>query len=95
METRGRTLEETAALFDSEEDKLDDLGQIGKNAAADDSVVNIRRMPTLDGEDTDYIYSGMARTLGPSYYPRRPELVLDKEQIGHVKGGGRLIPFAE
>jgi len=94
VETRGRTLEETAALFDSE-DKLDDLGQIGKNATADDTVMNLRRMSTLDSEDTNYIYSGMASTLGPTYYLRRPELVLDKEQIGYVKGGSRLFPFAE
>jgi hypothetical protein len=91
VETRGRTLEDTAALFDSEHE-LDGLGQMGKNAAADDSVVKLR---TLGSEDADYIYSGMASTIGPTYYLRRPELVVDKEKIGYVKGGGKLFPFAE
>jgi len=94
VETRGRTLEETAALFDSD-DKLDGLAQMGKNAAADDTVMDLRRMSTLDVEDTDYIYSGKASTLDSTYYLRPPELVLDKEQIGYVKGGGRLFSFAE
>jgi hypothetical protein len=94
VETRGRTLEETAALFDSE-DKLNGPGQVGKNAATHDTAMNLRRVSTLDSEVTNYVYSGSASTLGSPDYLRRPELVLDKEQAGYAKGGGRLFSFAE
>jgi len=95
VETRGRTLEETAALFDGE-DKLDCPVQMGKNVAADDSVIDLRRISTLDcEEDSDYVYSGKASAFNSTYDLRRPELVLDKEQIGYVKGGGRLYSFGE
>jgi hypothetical protein len=94
VETRGRTLEETAALFDGE-NKLDGPVQMGKNAAANDTVIDLRRISTLDGgEDTDYTYSGKASAFNSTYDLRRPELVLDKEQIGYIKGG-RLFSFGE
>lgn len=94
VETRGRTLEETAALFDGE-DKLDGPVQMGKNVAEDASVIDLRRISTLDGEDSDYVYSGKASAFNSTYDLQRPELVLDKEQIGYVKGGGRLFSFGE
>ena len=95
VETRGRTLEDTAALFDGE-DKPDSPVQMDKNVATDGSVIDLRRMSTLDGEeDINYIYSGKASTFNSTYDLQRPEVVLDKEQIGYVRGGGRLFSFGE
>lgn len=90
VETRGRTLEETAALFDGG-DELDDLVQISKEAP----VLDIRRLSTLDGEeDIDYIYPGKDNALDV-YVIKRPELVLDKDGLGYVKGRGRVFSFTE
>jgi hypothetical protein len=83
VETRGRTLEETALLFEGE-DKTDDLVKISKEAP----VLDIRRLSTLDSEvNIDYIYSrkGFPFDL---YGIRRPELVLHKERLGYAKGKG-------
>ena len=90
VETRGRTLEETAALFDGE-DKLEDLIQISKEAP----VLDIQRLSALDAEeDIDYIYPGKDNALGV-YGIKRPELVLDKDRLGYAKGRGRVFAFTE
>jgi hypothetical protein len=90
VETRGRTLEETAALFDGE-DKLDDLVQISK----EDRIIDIRRPSTLDGEeDIDYNYPGKDSGLDV-YGIERPALVLDKDRLGYARGRGRVFSFTE
>lgn len=90
VETRGRTLEETAALFDGG-DELDDLVQISKEAP----VLDIRRLSTLDcEEDIDYIYPGKDGGLDV-YRIKRPEVVLDKDRLGYIKGRGRVFSFTE
>lgn len=84
VETRGQTLEETAALFDGE-NKLDGLIQTGK----DTTVMSPLRMSTLDGEnDIGYIYPGISGALDSYDGLRRPELVLDKDQIGYARSRG-------
>jgi MFS family permease len=83
VETRGRTLEETAALFDGA-DKPDTL-------AREAPVVSIRRRSTSDDErDDDFIYPGKIRAL-ESYELRRPQLVLERDRLGHTNGRGFLI----
>ena len=90
IETRGRTLEETAALFDGG-DELDDLVQISKEAP----VLDIRRLSTLDDEeDIDYIYPGKDNALD-LYGIKRPELVLDKDRLGYAKCRGSVFSFTE
>ena len=89
METRGRTLEETAALFDGE-DKPEPLAETSREAA----VIAIRRMSTSgfeqdddddDYDDDDIIYPGKVGGL-ESYKLRRPQLVLERDRVGHTKG---------
>jgi hypothetical protein len=90
VETRGRTLEETASLFDGEA-KPDSLVQIAKEAP----VVDTRRLSTLDIEDDiNYIYPEKDSAL-KIYGIRAPELVLDKNQLGYAKGRGRVFSFTE
>jgi hypothetical protein len=89
VETRGRTLEETAALFDGE-NKLGGLVQTGKDA----TIISPLSRSTSDGEhDIDYIYPGKRGALD-SYGLRRPELVLDRDQIGYARSGG-VFSYAE
>ena len=89
VETRGRTLEETTALFDGE-NKLDGLVQTDKDV----TIISPPSMSTLDGEyDIGYIYPGKGDALD-SYLLRRPELVLDKDQIGYARSRG-VFSYAE
>jgi hypothetical protein len=90
VETRGRTLEETAVLFDGK-DHLESLVQMG-NAAP---VINIRRLSTSDDEqDIDYIYPGKSRAFD-TFGLRHPELVLDKDRLGYTKTRGEVFSFTE
>jgi hypothetical protein len=89
VETRGRTLEETAALFDGE-DKPDTLAQMSRESA----VISIRRRSVLgDEQDDDFIYSGYSGKVHPldSYELRRPQLVLERDRWGHTKGRGGIF----
>lgn len=96
VETRGRTLEETAAFFDGE-DKPDTLAQMDREAA----VISIRRRSVLvDERDDDFIFSGYSEYSGKvhpldSYELRRPQLVLERDRWGHTKGRGGIFPFEE
>jgi hypothetical protein len=86
VETRGRTLEETAALFDGE-DKPEPLTETSREAA----VIAIGRMSTSDFErdddddNDDFLYSGKVGGI-ESYKLRRPQLVLERDRVGHTKG---------
>ena len=86
METRGRTLEETAALFDGE-DKPEPLAQTSRETA----VIAIGRM-SYDEQDDDFLYPGKVRGL-ESYELRRPQLVLEKDRVGHTKGNVVVLSF--
>ena len=86
METRGRTLEETAALFDGE-GKPEPLAETSREAP----VIVIRRMSTSDVEQDDddddgdeFVYDGKVRGL-ESYELRRPQLILERDRVGHTK----------
>lgn len=92
METRGRTLEETAALFDGE-DKPEPLARMSRETA----VIAIRRLSTLDDrqdddDDDDLLYPGKLRGL-ESYELRRPQLVLERDRVGHTKGKVVVLSF--
>ncbi len=89
METRGRTLEETAAFFDGE-DMPKPLVQTSREAA----IIAIRRPSMSDDEqdDDDFSYSGKVRGL-ESYELRRPQLVLERERVGHTKGKAVILSF--
>jgi hypothetical protein len=95
VETRGRTLEETAALFDGE-DKPEPLAQMSREAA----VIAIRRMSTSDDEqpedddddDDDFLYPGKEHGL-ESYELRRPQLVLERDRVGHTRGKVVVLSF--
>jgi len=89
VETRGRTLEETSALFDGER-KPEPLDQ------REPAVIAIRRMSTPDVEqadddddddndDNDVLYSEKSPGL-ESYELRAPQLVLERDRVGHTKG---------
>ena len=90
METRGRTLEETAALFDGEDSKPEPLAQTSRETA----VIAIGRMSTPDDEqnDDDFLYPGKVRGL-ESYELRRPQLVLERDRVGHTKGNVVVLSF--
>jgi hypothetical protein len=89
VETRGRTLEETAALFDDE-------GKPESLAQREPAVIAIRPMSTPDVEpddddddddndNDDFLYSGKAPGL-ESYELRRPQVVLERDRVGHRRG---------
>ncbi|KAH9994828.1 hypothetical protein BJV77DRAFT_280759 [Russula vinacea] len=76
VETRGRTVEETAALFDGA-DKTDSLAQMSREGA----VIAIRRLSMSDDDDDDdFFYPGKIREL-ESYQLRRPQLILARDQL--------------
>jgi hypothetical protein len=87
VETRGRTPEETAALFDGEDDPKP-LVQTSREAA----VIAIRRLPMSYEDDHDFSHSGKIRGL-ESYELRRPQLVLERERVGHTKGNAVILSF--
>ena len=96
METRGRTLEETAALFDGT-DKPVPLAQMSREGA----VIAIRRLSTSDDEQDDYddddddddsLYPGKVRGLD-SYEPQRPQVVLERDRVGHTKDTVMVLSF--
>ena len=89
VETRGRTVEETAALFDGA-DKTDVLAQMSREGA----VIAIRRQSISDDDDDDFFYPGNIREL-ESYQLRRPQLILARDQLGHTKGKDGMFPFQE
>jgi len=88
VETRGRTLEETAALFDGEE-KLDILSQSNRGAA----VLSTRRPSALGDKhhDEDSTFSFLRKADSVECYELRPpQLVLGRDRIGHTKGRNTL-----
>jgi len=88
VETRGRTLEETAALFDTEE-KLDTL------LNRDSTIISLQRLSPLDGghnDDSIYSYTGKGDPL-KSYELQRPHLVLGRDRMGHTKGRNVVHPL--
>ena len=91
METRGRTLEETAALFDGE-DKPEALAQMNRESV----VMAIGGLSTSDGEQADdgddFLYPGKVRRY-ESYELRRPQLVLERDRVGHTKGNVVVLSF--
>jgi len=96
VETRGRTLEETAALFDGE-DKPEPSAQMSREAA----VMAIRRISTSndeqdddddDDDDDDFVYPGKVRGL-ESYELQRPQLVLKRDRVGHTNGKAVVLSF--
>lgn len=93
METRGRTLEETAALFDGE-GKPEPLARMSGESA----VLAIQRLPTPydeqndDDDGDDYFYPGKVRGL-ESYELRRPQLVLERDRVGHARGKAMVLSF--
>jgi hypothetical protein len=88
VETRGRTVEETAALFDGA-DKTDSLAQMSREGA----VIAIRRLSMSDDDDDDdFFYPGKIREL-ESYQLRRPQLILARDQLGHTRGGDEMFSF--
>jgi hypothetical protein len=81
VETRGRTQEETAALFDGE-DKLEPLTETRGVA-----VIDIGHMSTSEFEEGDFPYPRKVGELGvESYELRRPQLVLERDRVGYTKG---------
>ena len=89
METRGRTVEETAALFDGA-DKTDTLAQMSREGA----VIAIRPLSMSDDDDDDFFYPGKIREL-ESYQLRRPQLILARDQLAHTKGRDEMFSFQE
>ncbi len=89
VETRGRTLEETAALFDGA-DKPDRLAPLSGETA----VIALRHLSTSSDEldDDDFFYPDKVREL-ESYEPRRPQIVLERERVGHTKGKAMMLSF--
>jgi hypothetical protein len=84
VETRGRTLEETAAFFDGA-NKPDALARMSRDAP----VMYIRRLSTSDSDDDDV---GKVSAL-ESYELKRPQLVLERDRLGHTKGRDMIYPF--
>jgi hypothetical protein len=90
VETRGRTQEETAALFDGE-DKSEHPAQMSREAA----VMAIGHMSTSDDEqadDDEFFYNGKVPRL-ESYELRRPQLVLERDRVGYTKGNIVVLSF--
>ncbi|KAN0120675.1 general substrate transporter [Russula decolorans] len=93
VETRGRTLEETAVLFDGE-DKPVPLAQMSRELP----VIAIRRLSTSDDEqvdnddDDDFFYPEKVRGL-ESYELRRPQVVLERDRVGHTKDNIMVLSF--
>jgi len=93
VETRGRTVEETAAFFDGVE-KPDALAQMSKEAP----VMSIRRWSLSgDGRDDDFIYSEYSGKVPAleSYELQRPQLVLERDRWGHTKGRDGIFSLEE
>jgi hypothetical protein len=93
VETRGRTLEETAALFDGA-DKPDALARMARLArlSREAPVMYIRRLSASDDESDGDIEK--VRAL-ESYELRRPQVVLERDRLGHTKGRDMIYPFGE
>ena len=92
METRGRTPEETTALFDGE-DKPEPLTQMNREPA----VLAIRRLSTsddgqADDDDDDSLYPLKVRGLEDYELPR-PQVVLQRDRVGHIKGNVVVLSF--
>jgi hypothetical protein len=78
VETRGRTLEETAVLFDGEESPKD-----WDQVAGDTLAISLP--PPSDYRCEDYNYPGKPCVV-QSYELKRPHLVLEKDRVGYQKG---------
>lgn len=94
METRGRTQEETDALFDGE-GKPKPLAHM----SGDSAVLAIERLSTPydeqdddDDDDDDYLYPGKIHGL-ESYELRRPQFVLERDRVGHTRGKTLVLSF--
>jgi len=89
VETRGRTLEETAALFDGEE-KLDIL------SSGDSAIISLRHLPPLGGgHNDDSVYSYTGKEVDPikPYDLQQPKHVLGRDRMGHTKGRSDIHPL--
>jgi hypothetical protein len=75
VETRGRTLEETAVLFDGEENPEDWDRMAGNTLAISSSDYRIE----------GYNYPGKP-CIVPSCELKRPHLILEKDRVGYKKG---------
>jgi hypothetical protein len=78
VETRGRTLEETAALFDGEENP-----ENWDRMAGDTLAISLPIRSDFQSEV--YIYPGKPRAIEP-YELKRPHLVLEKDRVAYKKG---------
>jgi hypothetical protein len=84
-------VEETTELFDGE-NKPEPLTEMDREAG----VIAIRRMSTSDDEQDDdddaFAYSGKVRGL-ESYELQRPQLVLERDRVGHTKNKVVVLSF--
>jgi hypothetical protein len=79
VETRGRTLEETAALFDGE-DSPEDLVSVG----GDVIVIRPNRSTLTVDQIEDGFYPGKPREI-EAYQLQRPHIALSRDDIGYKK----------
>ncbi|KAI0300927.1 hypothetical protein BC826DRAFT_991422 [Russula brevipes] len=88
VETRGRTLEETAALFDGkdEPDSLD-------GTDGDPAIISRRGTTWDDDQDDDYIYTSKTGKF-EAYELQRPKFVLQRDRLGHTKSRGSVFSYS-
>ncbi|KAI0250199.1 general substrate transporter [Lactifluus subvellereus] len=89
VETRGRTLEETAALFDGEE-KPGDVARMKEEVI----VISISRHQTRDDDQNeDYAYPPGKPRVVESYELelQRPHLVLERDLVGYYKSRDGMV----
>ena len=77
VETRGRTLEEIAVLFDGEESP-ENLAQVGGD------VIVIRDTILGDNQSEDDFYPRKSRKI-EAYQLQRPHVALKKDDVGYRK----------
>ncbi|KAI9455989.1 general substrate transporter [Russula earlei] len=86
VETRGRTLEETAALFDGEERRgFQARAQTRRTPA----VKSFRYLATFNGEQGgNALYPAKMGSLDYREFIQRPEVILGRDRLGHTQGRG-------
>ncbi|KAI0300924.1 hypothetical protein BC826DRAFT_626812 [Russula brevipes] len=91
VETRGRTLEETAALFDGE-DKPNRLAQLAREAIVvfTPGVSGV----SSDEHDDEVIYPGRGLET-ESYELKRPKLIMEKDRQGYTKGSEKELSYTD
>jgi hypothetical protein len=94
VETRGRTLEETAALFDGE-DKPNRLAQLAREAVVvfTPGVSGISGVSS-DEQDDEGIYSVRGNET-ESYELKRPKLILEKDRLRYTKGNEKELSYTD